>query len=153
MKDKTYRRHIAKAVTWRTVGTIDTFLLSWFISGDPFTGLKIGMAEVITKMILYYLHERLWFRIRIGVNSNGNNSKKRHLAKTVTWRVIGTLDTMTLAWLISGDAMIGLQIGAAEVITKMLLYYFHERLWYRSDYGLDHRNTNELKEGNPGGEL
>lgn len=153
MKDKTYRRHIAKSVTWRTVGTIDTFLLAWLISGDPYTGLKIGVAEVITKMILYYLHERFWFRIRIGVRSNGVNSQKRHLAKTVTWRVIGTMDTMALAWIISGDAMIGLQIGTAEVVTKMILYYVHERIWYRSDYGLQHRNSDEPEEGKSRTEL
>lgn len=149
MKDKTYRRHIAKSVTWRTIGTIDTFLLAWLISGDPFIGLKIGVAEVITKMILYYLHERFWFRIR----SNGDNSQKRHLAKSVTWRIIGTMDTMALAWIISGDVMTGLQIGSAEVITKMVLYYFHERLWYRSDYGLPNRNANKPKEGKSGAEL
>lgn len=149
MRDKTYRRHIAKAVTWRTVGTIDTFLLSWMISGDAYTGLKIGVAEVLTKMILYYVHERLWFRIK----SDRNSSKKRHMTKAVTWRVIGTLDTMTLAWLISGDPMIGLQIGSAEVVTKMILYYLHERAWYRSDFGLSRRKPDDSGEGNSRAEL
>lgn len=53
MKDNIHKRHIAKTVTWRIVGTIDTFLLSWFITGNPMTGLKIGLTEVVTKMILY----------------------------------------------------------------------------------------------------
>jgi|TARA_R100000664_G_C2742927_1_gene131137 uncharacterized membrane protein len=57
-------------------------------------------------------------------------SKKRHIAKTITWRVVGTLDTMLLGWLVSGDPMIGLKVGALELITKMVLYYFHERAWY-----------------------
>ena len=82
MKDSSHKRHIGKAVTWRIVGTVDTILLSWFISGNPFTGLKIGLAEVITKMALYYLHERVWFRVKLGVKKNGDDSKKRHLAKT-----------------------------------------------------------------------
>ena len=60
-------RHILKTITWRIVGTIDTIILSWFITGDFTLGLKIGGVEVITKMILYYLHERVWFKyIKLG---------------------------------------------------------------------------------------
>lgn len=55
----------------------------------------------------------------------------RHLAKTVTWRIVGTVDTIVLGWIISGDAKVGLTIGGFEVITKMILYYFHERAWFR----------------------
>lgn len=136
MADVSYKRHIAKTITWRVVGTIDTIILSWIISGDPFVGLKIGFAEVITKMSLYYLHERVWFKINLSKDGRVLESRKRHIAKTVTWRFIGTMDTMVLAWLISGDPLMGLKIGFAEVITKMLLYYFHERVWYKIDFGL-----------------
>lgn len=145
MKDKTYKRHIAKAVTWRVVGTIDTVLLAWLISGNPYTGLMVGISEVITKMVLYYLHERAWFKVEIGVKRNGDDSKKRHLAKTFSWRFIGTLDTMILAWVISGNPLIGIKIGAAEVVTKMLLYYLHERTWYKIDFGLSNRRKEEVK--------
>ena len=64
-----HKRHIAKAVTWRIVGTFDTILLSWLITGNPLTGLKIGGAEVITKMLLYYVHERAWYTCNFGINS------------------------------------------------------------------------------------
>ena len=63
--------------------------------------------------------------------------RKRHIAKTITWRVVGTIDTMLIGWLISGDAMVGLSIGGVEVITKMFLYYLHERAWYKSKYGVN----------------
>lgn len=59
------------------------------------------------------------------------NDKKRHLLKTLTWRLIGTLDTIILGWIISGNPMIGVKIGGIEMITKMLLYYFHEIFWYK----------------------
>ncbi|WP_394331375.1 DUF2061 domain-containing protein [Pseudotamlana agarivorans] len=127
------KRHFFKAITWRIIGTIDTILLSWLISGDPFIGLKIGAFEVVTKMLLYYLHEQVWFKINI------TSSKKRHLIKTITWRLVGTLDTMILAWVITGNPLTGLSIGAAEVISKMLLYYLHERAWYKIDFGLEKR--------------
>ena len=144
---RSYKRHIAKSITWRIIGTADTILLAWLISGDPLTGLQIGFAEVITKMIFYYIHERIWFKIRAGITKNGD-SKKRHIAKTVTWRIVGTIDTMILAWLISGNPMVGLKVGGAEVITKMILYYFHERGWYKIDYGLKQRRERkrELQE-------
>ena len=133
MKDLSYKRHLAKTITWRVVGTLDTMVLSWLITGNPFTGLKIGFAEVFTKMVLYYLHERIWFNIAVP------NSRKRHLIKTITWRVIGTVDTIVIAWLISGNPITGFKIGTAEVITKMILYYLHERAWYRVNFGLEKR--------------
>jgi uncharacterized membrane protein len=56
-----------KTITWRLVGTIDTILIGWVISGNPLIGLKIGSVEIITKMILYYLHERVWYKTNFGV--------------------------------------------------------------------------------------
>ena len=110
-------------------------MLSWIISGNPLTGLKIGFSEVVTKMVLYYFHERVWFNIGMP------DSRKRHLIKTVTWRAIGTLDTILLSWFISGDPLVGLKIGTAEVLTKMVLYYLHERVWYRINFGLEQRSV------------
>ena len=133
MRISSYKRHLAKTITWRLVGTIDTIILSWIITGNPLTGLKIGFSEVVTKMLLYYLHERVWFNIGMP------DSRKRHLIKTITWRAIGTLDTILLSWFISGNALIGLKIGTFEVVTKMVLYYFHERVWYRINFGLEQR--------------
>jgi uncharacterized membrane protein len=63
-------------------------------------------------------------------------SHKRHILKTITWRIVGTIDTIILGWVISGDATIGLSVGAAELITKMGLYYLHERVWYKFDFGI-----------------
>ena len=96
-------------------------------------GIKVGGLELVTKMILYYFHERLWF------NTNITSSNKRHILKTFSWRGIGTLDTMLLGWLITGNPYTGLKIGGAEVVTKMVLYFGHEKLWYRINFGLDQR--------------
>ena len=62
--------------------------------------------------------------------------RKRHILKTITWRIVGTLDTIIIGWVISGDPTIGLSIGGLEVFTKMILYYLHERAWYRSRFGI-----------------
>lgn len=62
---------------------------------------------------------------------------KRHLAKTISWRVIGTLDTMIISWAVTGSWEWGLAIGGIEVFTKMVLYYLHERAWYKySRFGI-----------------
>lgn len=71
-------------------------------------------------------------------------SKKRHILKTITWRIVGTLDTMILSWIITGSLKIGMAIGGVEVITKMVLYYFHERAWYKfSNFGLNERDKDD----------
>jgi|TARA_B110000908_G_scaffold56121_1_gene68347 uncharacterized membrane protein len=130
---KISKRHIAKTLSWRLIGTLDTMLLSWLISGDLSVGLKIGAFEIVTKMTLYYFHERLWFKSSI------ENPNKRHLSKTFSWRAIGTLDTILLGWLITGNPFTGLKIGSVEVFSKMLLYFGHEKLWYKINFGLDLR--------------
>jgi uncharacterized membrane protein len=138
-----HKRHIAKAITWRAVGTLDTIFLSWLITGNALTGLKIGGTELLTKMVLYYFHERIWFKLRI---FKEGYSRIRHMLKTITWRLIGTLDTVFIAWFISGNAEIGLSIGGLELITKMILYYFHERTWHKINFGLESTKTNIITE-------
>lgn len=131
---KVSKRHIAKTLTWRIIGTIDTIILSWFISNDFSIAFKIGFIELFTKMILYYYHERLWFNFKM------ENNNKRHIIKTFTWRGIGTIDTILLGWIITGNPFTGFKIGVFEIITKMILYFFHEKLWFKINYGLDRRN-------------
>jgi uncharacterized membrane protein len=53
---------------------------------------------------------------------------------------------MAMAWFITGNPLIGLKIGMIEVVTKMALYYFHERTWYKLDYGLTSRKSRIIKE-------
>lgn len=145
-EDFLIKRHLAKTITWRIVGSIDTMIIGWIVSGNHLIGLSIGGTEVITKMVLYFLHERAWLKYGYKRDAKGNRkemSRKRHLAKTVTWRVVGTIDTMILAWLIAGDPMVGLKVGGIEVVTKMVLYYLHERLWYKFDFGIEKDKNND----------
>ena len=68
-------------------------------------------------------------------------TRKRHILKTISWRIIGTLDTMILSWIITGDWKVGIAIGGVEVVTKMVLYYLHERAWYKfSDFGVEKKD-------------
>ena len=66
-----YKRHIAKTISWRIIGTIDTVIISGLITGSWGAGLAIGGVEVISKMVLYFLHERMWYKFsKFGVNKN-----------------------------------------------------------------------------------
>lgn len=56
-------KSIMKSVSWRLIGTIDTVLISYIITGRVTAALSIGSVEVITKTVLYYFHERLWAHI------------------------------------------------------------------------------------------
>lgn len=57
-------------------------------------------------------------------------SRKRHVMKTVTWRVVATTTTVIIAWFVTGDWRVGLEVGGIEFFVKILLYYTHERFWY-----------------------
>lgn len=59
-------RSVVKSVSWRVVGTVDTILISWIITGKVKTAFSIGVIELGTKMILYFFHERLWNNIKWG---------------------------------------------------------------------------------------
>ena len=62
----TKQRSALKAVTWRIIGTADTFVISWVITKEPVTAASIAGLEVLTKTILYYFHERGWNRLQWG---------------------------------------------------------------------------------------
>lgn len=62
----THSRSFAKAISWRVTGTIDTIVLSLIITRSIKLAATIGLTEVVTKSVLYYLHERAWLRIPYG---------------------------------------------------------------------------------------
>lgn len=59
----------------------------------------------------------------------------RSVVKTLSWRTLGTLDTILISWFVIGDINFAVTIGGVELFTKMALYYFHERAWNRSNFG------------------
>jgi len=67
----------------------------------------------------------------------GHAGKKRSLVKTLTWSTVATTDTIIIARLITGSWTVGFGIASIEVVTKMLLYYLHERGWAALDWGLE----------------
>ncbi len=58
-------RSLAKAISWRVTGSLDTMVLSFFFTQQLSIAVAIGSTEILTKMVLYYVHERVWNRIHI----------------------------------------------------------------------------------------
>ncbi|MDO7173021.1 DUF2061 domain-containing protein [Mariniflexile sp. AS56] len=59
----------------------------------------------------------------------------RSIVKSISWRLIGTLDTILISWLITGELALAFSIGSVELVTKMVLYFFHERIWNNIKWG------------------
>jgi uncharacterized membrane protein len=70
-------------------------------------------------------------------NGKGRSSerKRRSIVKTISWRTVGTIDTIIISWIVVGNINFAVTIGGVELFTKMALYFFHERAWDRCDYG------------------
>ena len=136
----TKKRSLLKSLTWRLLGSIDTFILSLLIinySSESYTydlALYIASFEILTKTILYYFHERIWNIFKIG-KLKEKVRRSRSLFKAVTWRIIASLDTFFLSYIITGRFDWATSIAIFEIITKAIIYYFHERAWNRVKWG------------------
>lgn len=140
------RRHIAKTITWRIVATGTTFLLTLlFFKEDANATEKaanVAGLEAFFKMVLYYYHERVWFLSKVTIKSS-----VRHLYKTITWRVLASFTTFIIAFLIFRDDEAAVEkasgIAIVESFLKMILYYLHERVWYRQNLDLESRKNSQ----------
>ena len=112
-----------------------------FFHGDEDATEKatgIALSESALKMLFYYFHERVWYKINFRIKII---SRKRHIAKTLTWRVIASLTTLLITLFVFKDsehvAEKASAVMVAEIFTKMLIYYLHERAWYKIDFGIN----------------
>ena len=147
------KRHIAKTITWRVIGTLDTFIIGKIlleytdhVEYSTAAAGFIAILELITKTALYYIHERIWFKL----NWVNISNKARHIIKTISWRLVGAIDTVLLVFLVfyflfpiqDGSfnyveaSQIAMVMFSIEVITKIILYYIHERIWFMSNFGV-----------------
>ena len=134
------KRHIAKTITWRIIATGTTFILTLiFFREDPNATEKaswVALFEASLKMVFYYYHERIWFKVKLKVRS-----AIRHLLKTVSWRVIASVTTFLVAFIVFREDPTAIQkatgVAIVETFIKMLFYYLHERAWHLSKFGLN----------------
>ena len=65
---------------------------------------------------------------------------KRSFCKSITWRITATLTTVLLVYIFFHDVKTALSVGFVEIFVKMVVYYFHERAWNRTSWGLYEEN-------------
>lgn len=142
MKKKVYKRashirSVLKGVSWRFIATSDTVLIVILVtclSGNCSldNAIKIGASELLLKLALYYLHERIWIRY-LGAQTTTN---KQLLYKTLSWRAIATSTTFIISgFILNAFDEVALYIALAELVTKLMLYYMHERIWLKLPLG------------------
>jgi uncharacterized membrane protein len=144
MKDSNLRSFV-KGISWRIIGTIDTFILSYFIIGSLSIASLTAITEVLTKILLYFLHERIWNLFSWGRHKN-KPAHIRSLAKGVSWRFFGSMDTIIISFIYSGNPLGSLKLGASELLTKIALFYIHERVWALVKWGRIFTHQNEEAE-------
>ncbi|WP_026951990.1 DUF2061 domain-containing protein [Algoriphagus mannitolivorans] len=66
---------------------------------------------------------------RFFVSKKGKDTNIKSLIKSISWRVVGTIDTMVISYFVTGQLIMAVSIGSVEVVTKIFLYYLHERVW------------------------
>ncbi|TDW95974.1 putative membrane protein [Dinghuibacter silviterrae] len=124
---------------------MDTIILSYIFTGQITSALKIGAVEVVTKILLYYLHERLWMRVdwlkTRSADGTMVDNHYRSLIKGASYRFFGTLDTIVIALFITGNYTKAFSIGVTEVFTKIGFFYIHERIWQRIPFGIIKEET------------
>ena len=139
-------RSIIKGASWRMVGTMDTIFLSYIFTGQIGKALNIGAIEVFTKIFLFWLHERIWMRLKFGTGTKIVDGETvtyekhyRSIIKGASWRAVGSIDTFWIALFVNQGAAHATQtafyIAGTEVITKIGLFWLHERLWMQIKWG------------------
>lgn len=136
-KRESPQRSLIKGISWRIIATADTVmvvLLVTCLSGqcNLQDGFKIGFIEFFIKLLIFFVHERIWQKILIGLRT----TKKRTLIKSVSWRLVATTTTFFIAGAVLEEFdTIALYIALTELFTKFVLYYFHERIWLKLPLG------------------
>ncbi len=94
--------------------------------------IKIGISEFLIKLLIFYLHERIWLQI-LGKQAITN---KELVYKSISWRLIATTTTFVISGMVLNNFdEIALYIALTELFTKFVLYYLHEKLWLRLPLG------------------
>ena len=102
--------------------------------------IPIKSIGIIIIMILDILYKETHSKVQSEPTVNPHKSTsservKRSLVKTISWRIIGTVDTVIISYLITGGIDKALAIGGIELVSKMILYFFHERTWNSIKWG------------------
>ena len=130
----TKNRSILKTISYRIVGFINTFLISFFVISygsenfDATSPFYVALIVFILKMITYYFHERVWNLYKYG-RFNQKVIRLRSFFKALTWRLAASTITFISAMFITSNLDWTKSIVIYEIMSGLLIYYIHERVW------------------------
>ena len=134
------KRSFLKSISYRFVGFVNTFLISFFIinyetNENAFIfPLYLALLVLVIKTSTYYIHERFWNIFDFG-RLNKTVIKMRSFFKALTWRIVASTITLISAILIISNLDWKLSIVIYEFINGILIYYVRERIWNKVDWG------------------
>ena len=136
---ETKTRVVAKVVVWRILLSISHFLNALAVTGSWQKGLQIVGLTMIISTTAYWLHEQVWSRGRWGRNNNQSISFTDNFSRTgiklITWRIVITVTNFLIVYFVSGNIKYGIEFISIATVINIVIYWFHERLWNRVQWG------------------
>ena len=133
-------RSFLKSISYRIVGFINTFLIIFFVINYGTNEkafiypLYLALLVLVIKSVAYYIHERLWNKFDFG-RLKKTVIKMRSLFKALTWRIVASTITLISAILITSNFDWTKSIVIYEFINGIFIYYVHERIWNKLNWG------------------
>lgn len=131
-------RSLTKSITWRVIGTLNLMVVSFIYTNSYIFSANIGVIDLVSNIILYFIHERLWNMTDWGQLSIDNlfaETRRRSISKAITWRVLASSYLVLISYLISNQIITSLGIMAIDTIANIIEYYLHERVWDKIEWG------------------
>ncbi|MBD3359153.1 MAG: DUF2061 domain-containing protein [Candidatus Buchananbacteria bacterium] len=137
-KEKAYRSLI-KSITWRLIGTLSLVFVTYLFTQKLDLSVAIGGIDIISNLILYFVHERVWEHIAWGRTFwdliTFTDNKKRSLAKAISWRILASLYLVLVSYFLTGDPVVSVAISLIDAFLNIIEYYLHERVWNSVKFG------------------
>ena len=125
MKNDNRKRSMLKSVTWRIFGVFWLGLISWFFTRNLMQTTLTTVIHHGLFLVIFYLHERAWQKIKM-------SKKLRPFVKSFTYEIVlGNLILGLITFLITGNIKIMTSITLTYIFTKIPIYWFNEKLWFR----------------------
>ena len=134
-----FARSTIKSITWRVIGTLSLVLVAYSFTGKINLSLALGAIDIVSNIILYIIHERIWERIEWGRSFwdsiTFSDNKLRSFIKSISWRVLATSYIIVVSYFLTQKPFISLSLGIVDAILNIIEYYIHERIWDKIGFG------------------
>ncbi|MEX0940896.1 MAG: DUF2061 domain-containing protein [Candidatus Babeliales bacterium] len=132
-------RSVIKSISWRLLGTVTLLVLSYFFTQSFIMATKISIIDIVSNIVMYFLHERVWNQVNWGRHSFLRfifwEDFKRSITKAITWRILASIYLFFVIFLITNQAVVSMNLVIIDAILNIIQYYIHERIWNYITWG------------------